>query len=75
MRETAGRYDVKTEQLAGFPAAATRDDLVGIIYKDRVAEAEFIDALGDLLDLLARMRAGIVWVPPQLAQSCVFDFH
>jgi hypothetical protein len=51
------------------------DDLLGIVHQDRVAKAELRNAVCDLANLLFRMRASIVWVKPQLAHRCVFDFH
>jgi hypothetical protein len=51
------------------------DDLLGIVDQDRVAEAELLDAVCDLPNLLFGMRPGIVWVRPQLAHTRVFDLH
>ena len=75
VRQPAGRHCVDAEELGRFHAAVAGDDLLGIVDQDRVAEAELLDALCDLANLLLRMRAGIVWVRPQLAHRCVFDLH
>jgi hypothetical protein len=51
------------------------NDLLCIVDQDRVAESELLDAVRDLLNLLLRMRPGIVWVRPQLADKYIFDLH
>src|SRR6266568_7196896 len=75
MREPVGRHRGDAEELGGFHATVTSDDLLVIIDQNRIAEAELRDAVGDLADLLLRMRPGIVRVWPQLANSYIVDFH
>ena len=71
----AGGHRVDVEELGGFHATVTGDDLPVIIDQDRIAEAELRDAVRDLADLLLRMRPGIVRVWPQIANTSKFNFH
>ena len=75
VRQPACGHCVDTKELGGFHAAVASDDLLRIVHQDRVAEAELLDALCDLPNLLPRMRSGIVWVRPQLAHRRVFNLH
>src|SRR5262245_49783036 len=75
MREPANGYRVDAEELGGFHATVTSDDLLVIIDQNRIAEAELRDAVRDLADLLLRMRPGIVRVRPQFANTHIVDFH
>ena len=52
MRQPAGGHRVDAEELGGFHAAMAGDDLLVIVDQDRIAEAELLDALRDLPDLL-----------------------
>ena len=68
MLATLGRLD----------AAVTGDDRIVFRYKDRIAEAEAFDALGNLFDLLLRMRACVVGVghePVDRARLFVWRMH
>jgi hypothetical protein len=64
VRQLACGDHLEAKQLGRFDAAVARNDLLGIIDQDRVAEAKLFDALCDLLNLLARMRARVIWVRP-----------
>jgi hypothetical protein len=54
------------EELGGFHAAMTGDDLICIIDQDGIIEPKLLDAVGNLPDLLLRMCPRIVRVRAQL---------
>jgi hypothetical protein len=51
----------------------TGDDVAGLSHQDRVGEAEFSDAGGDLLDLFSGVRSRITGVRPQRCRRAIFD--
>jgi hypothetical protein len=42
--------------LAAWDPSVPGDNLVALVYQDRIGKAEFPDSGGDLFDLFARMR-------------------
>ena len=52
VRQPARRHRVDAKELGRFHAAVAGDDLLRIVHQDRVAEAELLDALCDLANLL-----------------------
>jgi hypothetical protein len=49
------------------------DDAIGIVDQDRVGEAEYPDAVGDLADLLIRMGPRIARIGFQAGDGTGFD--
>ena len=52
MRQLACGDRVDAQELGGFHAAVASDDLLRIVHQDRVTEAELLDAVCDLANLL-----------------------
>jgi hypothetical protein len=52
VRQPDRRYNLHVQQLCRLHASVTRDDLIAVVDKHRIAEPKPLDALGDLLDLL-----------------------
>ena len=65
MGQAKRRNALHPEKLGSLDPAMPGDDLVVIADQDRVGEAELLDAVGDLPDLLLGMGAGVSRVRPQ----------
>jgi hypothetical protein len=63
------------QQLCCLDAPMPGNDLVIVIDQNRVVEAEPLDALRNLLDLLERMGAGIARIRSQRVGRSVFEVH
>jgi hypothetical protein len=59
------RNTLHAQQLCGFHPAVAGDDLVIIADQDRIGEAEALNAVGDLPDLILGMEAGVFRERPQ----------
>ena len=65
MGQAQRRHAVHAEQLGGLDPAMAGDDLAVVADQHRIGEAEPLDAVGDLPNLLLGMGAGIAGVGPQ----------
>lgn len=68
-------YGLDPEELGSLNPPMTGNDLLLFVDKDWIAEAEALDALGDLADLLPGVGARVSRVRPQLADKDVLDVH
>jgi hypothetical protein len=75
VRDPARWHGFKAQQLGSFHTTVPGYDLIRVIDQDGVAKAKLLDALGDLTNLLLRMRPGVVHVRSQVSYSHEFDFH
>ena len=62
VRQADRRHVGQPKQLRRFDATVAGEDDEVFVDEDRIVEAERRDAVGDLPDLPARMRARIAWV-------------
>ena len=67
--EAQRRDALHPEQLGGFHPAVPGDDLVVIADQHRIREAEPVNAVGDLPDLLLGVGAGIAQIRLQAPDS------
>lgn len=65
VRQLNGWHLLDAQQLCGRHAAMARNDLPLVIDQYGIAETELLDALGDLADLLSRMRPRITRIRPE----------
>jgi hypothetical protein len=70
--EAKGRDLFHAEELGGLDPAVPGNDLAVVTDEDRIIESEPLDALGDLLDLLLRVRPRVAAIGPQRADVNVF---
>ena len=75
MREADGWHLGHAEQLCCLDAAVAGDDDVVLVDEDGVVEAERRDAVGDLADLPARMRARVARVGLQIGEGTDDDLE
>ena len=73
MFEADGRHLLAAEMATGEQPAVAGDDVEFGIDQDRHVEAERLDAVGDLLDLLALVSAGVARVGLELFDRSVND--
>ena len=75
VREANGRHLAHAEQLGCLDTAVPGDDETIFVDEDGVVEAERLDAVGDLVDLPARMRARVARVGLQLREGMNDDLQ
>ena len=75
VREANGRHLAHAEQLRCLDAAVAGDDEAILVDEDGIVEAERRDAVGDLADLPARMRARVARVGLQLREGTNDDLE
>jgi hypothetical protein len=61
------RWDLyKSQQLGGLDPSVPGDNLIVLVYQDRICKTKFPDSSGDLFDLLAGMRPCIARIRFQI---------
>ena len=73
--EAQRRNALNPKQLGGLHPAVPGDDLGVIADEDRIGEAEPLNAVGDLTDLLFGMNAGVLREGPQACDRHRFNGH
>jgi hypothetical protein len=73
VRQPQGLDLIQPKELCGLDPTMAGNDLAGIVDKDRVSEAEALDAVSNLPDLLFRMGAGVGLVGGESAERYGLD--
>jgi hypothetical protein len=66
-------HGLEPELLGRLQAGVARDDAISLVDQDRIDEAELLDAVGDLLDLLLGMGTGIARIRLEIRDGDMLD--